>query len=870
MKLPGIHDPSLCPGCQTGYPCRVVTRRHHRYWENYVNDPDLWGPILARDAVADAVAAAPEKKEPKKIYPTVPGSLKEDPPIPRQKKTYRIGLDLTSLTGASAPRGIGQYSLNLVFALCRLAPEAEFVGYKNILGKIGCDFRNLRNLKIRNLKGFPEDRIRDNEDQLDAYLVLSPVEGCLPDRRGIPLMASVAYDLIPHLFPQQYPLASHHDYVEVIRDYDVLLTMSESSKADFVLHKYFDPYKIKVVGSSCSEFFKIPETDFREPYVLYVGTADYHKGSDALLEGFGLLPRELKEKYELCYSFLADQKKLDFFQEKARELGVRIKNLGYNYGDRLASLYQRATLTGFPSRYEGFGLPLLESIKCGTPVIYGDNSSQPEVAGDAGIPCVPDDPADVARALELGLNPDINFQLREKCVGRAKLFSWERVADKALKALKVPEKYIRESFVEYHSRSLPVVTPPSRVTLRWEHLASWTGYGNIGLSLVKSLESLGVEVDLEAWTMDEGFRALPEDVRRKVNSATARSPWCIWLSTPHGLPPEGRKLLYFTMWEVSRFSPRQIENLEKAEAVFVPCEANREWLQESGLRKPIYVIPLGVEPCFTPAPISFEPLVFGTAGRTAHGGSRKNIGSVAAAFANVCDRIPNSVLKIKIFEDCVIPRWVEKHPRIEVDRTPKSLEEMADWYRSLTVYVTASKGEGWGRQTHEAMACGRPVIAVPWSATTDFWRPGVDGWALEFDEQEPSGYDRYEGFGARWAVPTIRSLEENFLHVSASPEEILSYSKNAAEQAQKFTWEKTARKLRRVLGIVGAIPRETNEVGRILDSYEEARACPYRKNPGCGCQGGQATCGVGGRREGKKVTLQECAHCREEYFNRDR
>jgi glycosyltransferase involved in cell wall biosynthesis len=96
----------------------------------------------------------------------------------------------------------------------------------------------------------------------------------------------------------------------------------------------------------------------------------------------------------------------------------------------LRALYENAACFIFPSFYEGFGLPPLEAMHCGCPVIVSDRASLPEVCGDAAVYCDPDDPADIARQLRLVLtSSELRRELREAGFARARSFGWQRSAE---------------------------------------------------------------------------------------------------------------------------------------------------------------------------------------------------------------------------------------------------------------------------------------------------------------------------------------------------------------------------------------------------------------------------------------------------------
>jgi glycosyltransferase involved in cell wall biosynthesis len=160
------------------------------------------------------------------------------------------------------------------------------------------------------------------------------------------------------------------------------------------------------------------------PYVLYVGTAERRKGFDTLL---GAMARVGCERPDLTLVVTA---KLEGWQIPP---GVRVVALGYVDDDTLAALYRGCTVFAFPSRYEGFGLPVLEAMSYGAPVIAARSSALPEAGGDAACYVAPDDDAALAAAI-LRVAGDVAYatDLRRRGSIHAAAFTWEETAMRTL------------------------------------------------------------------------------------------------------------------------------------------------------------------------------------------------------------------------------------------------------------------------------------------------------------------------------------------------------------------------------------------------------------------------------------------------------
>lgn len=170
------------------------------------------------------------------------------------------------------------------------------------------------------------------------------------------------------------------------------------------------------------------------PYVLFVGTLEPRKNLTRLVQAFAQIVSALPHQPTLAIAGAPGWGDVDVEAESTR-LGIseRVRVLGRVDDAALATLYAHAELLALPSLYEGFGLPLLEALAHGTPVLYGDNSSMPEVAGDAGLGVNAESVDSVAEGLSRMLT---DGSLRKTLASRAKAqaarFSWDRAASETL------------------------------------------------------------------------------------------------------------------------------------------------------------------------------------------------------------------------------------------------------------------------------------------------------------------------------------------------------------------------------------------------------------------------------------------------------
>jgi glycosyltransferase involved in cell wall biosynthesis len=167
------------------------------------------------------------------------------------------------------------------------------------------------------------------------------------------------------------------------------------------------------------------------PFVLYVGSLRPHKNVPTLLQAIALLKRR-DVRLVLVGEPLGNRPALNALAHQLKVAG-RVLSLGWISDENLAHVYRRAAVVVVPSRYEGFGFPVLEAMAAGTPVISSCATSLPEVVGDAGILFDPESPDELQDAIERVLGSDtLRASLRERGRQRVKEFTWRRCAERTL------------------------------------------------------------------------------------------------------------------------------------------------------------------------------------------------------------------------------------------------------------------------------------------------------------------------------------------------------------------------------------------------------------------------------------------------------
>lgn len=206
----------------------------------------------------------------------------------------------------------------------------------------------------------------------------------------------------------------------------IVFTVSDYSRGRIIEWSGISPNKVICVGNGVDSAFS-PEGDRWEnprPYLLYVGNQKPHKNVEGLVAAFAA--SDLKDDFDLLLTgALSDSVAQTISTHGLKD---RVRTLGLVAEADLPVLYRSAYAVVMPSRYEGFGLPLLEAMASGTPVLSSNRTSLPEVGGDAVAYFDPDDLDSFVSGLNSLVDQDICNRLRSAGLERAKQFSWDQVA----------------------------------------------------------------------------------------------------------------------------------------------------------------------------------------------------------------------------------------------------------------------------------------------------------------------------------------------------------------------------------------------------------------------------------------------------------
>ncbi len=355
----------------------------------------------------------------------------------------RIGIDARLVHYRQA--GISQYTLRLLDELARIAPDDEFVVFQS--RKDGQPLVTQPNFVRYPLWTPPHHRLEQwllplELAGVDLDVLHSP-DFIPPFRRNCKSVITIHdlnFLLYPHFLTPQS--ASYYGQIDqAVRKCDQIIAVSESTKRDIVrltgapenkitvvyeaAHPMFRPFDDPAQVAGVKERLGIPRD-----YILFVSTIEPRKNVPTLLMAF----KRLLDSYKLPVNLVLAGEKGWLFKEvfalvEKLDLNGRVQFLGRVSPEDLLGLYNAAQMLVHPAFYEGFGLPPLEAMACGTPVVVSNTSALPEIVGDAALLVDPTDADGMAVAMWRVLSDEgLQRQMREKGLRRARRFSWKKAA----------------------------------------------------------------------------------------------------------------------------------------------------------------------------------------------------------------------------------------------------------------------------------------------------------------------------------------------------------------------------------------------------------------------------------------------------------
>lgn len=576
----------------------------------------------------------------------------------RLKYPPTIGIDgRTFEYPHSLGRGIGQYTLYHVLNVTRLRPEWHFVLYvEQPHWPPGTEvLSSLPNLRLRPLDDYSPSAV--NLVHLPDVMQIVGFDSPMRVFRG--QRATVTFqDLIPlRIYWEQWPEVLRYAYqqrLEQLRRLNgVILTISEHTRQDLIregipasrlitimagLNQDDSEALSPTLSSAGSQADTLRQLGIDKPFFLHVGSVDLHKNFDTVIKAFlrchTTLPAQLVVVGELVPQTKAY---LDYVRQQHIP---DVLFTGFLSRPQLVTLYREAVALVFLSRYEGFGLPVLEAMANGCPVIASNVTSLPEVAGDAALLFDPGNEQGVAQAmLNLLQDASLRQRLREKGLAQATHFSWRKVATKTLvvweELLQLPAPQRDEvrataadikrgrieaapkRKTEHIARPAPPTQPvgqpdqlgrcvsePPEICVAWfAPIYDPSGYADEARHFILELQAQGFQLAVrEIGRHSEQFRQQLDDTHRAVlDELLSRQPVGPFISLVH-FPayalqrlPEAIYNIGRVVFETDGLPPDWVTKCNQMDEIWVASDFNLETFRRAGVTARLTKVPEGVD-----------------------------------------------------------------------------------------------------------------------------------------------------------------------------------------------------------------------------------------------------------------------------------
>lgn len=784
----------------------------------------------------------------------------------------RILIDLQGAQNDSKNRGIGRYCLALAKAIIKNKGKHEVFILLNGLFPENIDeikqiFYSLlpeHNIIIFNSAGPVDELLEDNlwRTQIaelmrenfinnlnpDVILISSLIEGACDNTvtsvgrlySNIP-SAVILYDLIPFIDPEKYighaPSAKwYYQKIDSLKRADVLLGISASAKIEAVEHLDVNLKNVVNISSAADDNLFYKKTDnelikntsylnkkynINRKYLMHSSAFDPRKNFKGLIQAFALLPTQIRDDYQLVLVCKLKSEERQELNEIALKSGINRDSLiltNFVSDDDLVILYSNCYLFIFPSFSEGFGLPALEAMCCGTPAIGSNTTSIPEVIGRKDALFNPHSIESIAHLIEKVLTNIVFWEsLKQHALDHSKKFSWNYTAKVTIKALEdVVNKRRLESSEYLNNDSLKLITENinspiqpteqditstaiaisenERAINRLKASADFCGQliwriegpfdSSYSLALLnretaRAMEELGHFVVLHSTEGPGDFlpnqQYLDENTDlARMNSRVKEYPHDKVDVTSRNLYPprvEGMtstiNLLHHYAWEESGFPTEWVNNFNE-NLNGITCLSNHinKIMIDNGVSVPLLTSGCGVDHWERVIPVN-NYQVKAKSFRFLHVSScfpRKGADLMLDAYGDAFTVNDEVTLVVKTFKNPhnEIHHWLAErkqqnflYPDVLIIEEDLSDEELKALYQECHVLVAPSKAEGFGLPMAEAMLCGLPVITTAWGGQLDFCNK-ANSWLVDYQFERAKTH--FELFISVWAKIDIYEL----------------------------------------------------------------------------------------------------------------
>lgn len=364
----------------------------------------------------------------------------------------KIAINTRFLLANKKMEGFGWYTFEIVKRLVENHPEHEFILFfdrkydeKFVFGK------NVTPVVLSPQARHPilyycwfEFSVRKALKKYNADIFFSP-DGYLSLRSNLKqviVIHDINFEHNPEDLPRSISKYLRRNFPKFACKADHILTVSDYSKQDICKTYSVPQDKVTVAWNGAGDIYKPVDAESKEriqkkyaqgnPYFLFVGALHPRKNVNRLIEAFANLKvNDSQNPYKLIIvGEVLFHNSISTLQIP-EEVRKHIHFTGHLQLEDLAEVMAGATVFTYIPYFEGFGIPLVEAMKCGTPILAGDRTSLPEVAGDAALYCDPFDVADITGKLsQIGSDQQLRETLSQKGLNRSALFSWDITAEK--------------------------------------------------------------------------------------------------------------------------------------------------------------------------------------------------------------------------------------------------------------------------------------------------------------------------------------------------------------------------------------------------------------------------------------------------------
>lgn len=348
--------------------------------------------------------------------------------------------------------GVGNYIYNLLIEFQRLMPDVTYTFYYGYFSKKLKVYGKEELVVYYRLKEWAKEipvvsvyarKLKHRLAQInfrkyDIYFEPNFIPLDIRSRKVVTTVYDFSFHHHPEWHPRERVEYFSKNFFKRIKKTDVIITISKYVEREAREILNIRDGRVVTIHLGYNNIFKAignekAETRPSEDYILFVGSIEPRKNLIRLLNAYLLLPEYIRKGFKLLLAGFKGWENKEIV-ELLGKLKGRVSYLGYVNNEELANLYRDASCFVYPSLYEGFGLPPLEAMACGCPVIISNVASLPEVCGDAGYYVDPYDVESIAEGICKALTDEsLRQSLIRKGLERAKLFSWEKAAKEHLK-----------------------------------------------------------------------------------------------------------------------------------------------------------------------------------------------------------------------------------------------------------------------------------------------------------------------------------------------------------------------------------------------------------------------------------------------------